>query len=362
MPTITRVLLESDTPYHFGKRGVGLNATEVALPADSLFAAFCNVFALTKGAEALTALLARFPVYGGNAVPPPFRITSLMPTANGVDLLPMPLIRPKLTNSGVAARKQLKEIGWVSRAVFSRLTAGEEIGRDPDLVYGAGRQELPYTVQGGAVWVSRSELGQLGGERAILWTTDIRPRVTVDRMTAASTAFSSGSLHLSQNGSLKTSLYTLIRWETADAALQQDVLTVFRIMGEQGIGGERSYGYGSFRPSFADVEDDLGAPGGEYFTTLAPYLPQPGERAVFDSHSRYAIVLRRGWMSMPGHTNLRRPTIRMVDTGAVLRAPSGPVAVGSLADATPDVLRPERITVYRYGLAWPVSVASAAVT
>lgn len=359
MALITRVLLESDAPFHFGKRGVGLNETEVTLPADSLFSALCVAYQMAHGTEALTVLLARFPVYGDESKTPPFRITSLMPTANGVDLLPMPQLRPKVGETRIANRKQWKEIAWVSRQVFQRLIVGQELSDDTDVVEQLGERITPYTIQDGSVWLDRTAYQRFDGETTILWQTDIRPRVTVDRVSTASTAFSSGGLYFARKH--QAGLYTLIRWESDDAALRQQVKQALRVLGESGIGGERSYGYGQFQPCFSTVNDDLGAPGGDYFTTLSPYLPRSSERSVFDERARYDIVLRRGWMSAPGHSHLRRPTIRMIDTGAVLRQLPDGLVTGALADATPDVLRGGSLTIYRYGVAWPVPVAEVAL-
>lgn len=364
MATITRMVLESAAPFHFGKRGVGLNETEITLPADSLFSAFCNAFQMVRGAAALQTLLDDFPVYASpTSKTPPFRITSLMPTVNGIDLLPMPLLRPKLAKiDGVALRKQLKEIAWVSRTVFQKLITGQDLSGDDSVVEQHGERLAPYTVQAGAVWLSRDEYDQLDGEKTALWKVETRPRVTIDRISTAATAFSSGGVYFTDTQKIKVSLYCLIRWETADSGFQQMIEQVFKVLGESGVGGERSYGYGQFQPSFTPINDDLGVAQGEYFTTLSPYLPQPTERAVFAPPARYSIVLRRGWMSLPGYSNLRRPTVRMIDTGAVLHQLPGQVVVGALADATPDILQqPDQPTVYRYGLAWPVSVAAAAL-
>jgi CRISPR-associated protein Csm4 len=360
MVMITRVLLESDAPFHFGKRGVGLNETEVTLPADGLFSALCIAFQMVYGTDALTSLLARFPRDKGQAKTPPFRITSLMPTANSVDLLPMPQLRPKITTVGLTARKQWKEIAWVSRHVFQKLIAGQDLSDDEEVVERRGAQNVPYTIQDGAVWLDYTAYRHFEGESTVLWQTDIRPRVTVDRVSTASTAFSSGGLYFSRKH--KAGLYALIRWETEDAQLRQQVEQAWCALGESGIGGERSYGYGQFQPTFTNIADDLGTKDNPYFTTLSPYLPQPSERAVFDENARYEIVLRRGWMSTPGYSHLRRPTIRMVGTGAVLRQLSDPGAIGALANATPDILQgTESIRIYRYGLAWPVPVAEAAL-
>jgi CRISPR-associated protein Csm4 len=370
MATFTRVLLASNAPYHFGVRGVGLNETDIALPADSLFSAFCNAYALAKGAAALQRLLERFPVWDQRTTQPPFRITSLMPTAacrNGqggettIELVPMPLLRPRMATQSVERRKDFKRITWVSTGVFGPLAAGAILNEGSDLVYLVDGNLIPYTVQDGEVWVTKTECDDLGGETATLWKTDIRPRVTVDRMSSASTAFSSGGLFLSHTDRFKVSLYALIRWDNADDALQQEIAQVFEVLGESGIGGERAYGYGAFAPIFSPYTAAPGAASGDYFTTLSPYLPQAEERAVFDAQARYEIVLRRGWITAPGYSNLRRPTIRMIQTGAVLRRLPNGEATGALADATPEILRDGTLTIYRYGLAWPVSIAAAAL-
>lgn len=363
MTTLSRLLLNSQTPFHFGKRGVGLNETEVTLPADALFSAFCYAYAALKGAESLQALLTLFPHFGkAGDQPPPFRITSLMPTVNGIDLLPMPMLSPRLTTDAVAFRKQLKAIEWVSKSIFQALVAGQSLAEDSNFVDLRAGTTHPYTVQAGAIWVNRQEYEQLEGADTTLWQVDTRPRVTVDRITSASTAFSSGAIHFANTAKLKVSLYALIRWEAADPALQQVVQQVFTALGQSGIGGERSYGYGQFTPHFTTISDDLGVANGAYFTTLSPYLPQPIERTVLAKPARYAIVLRRGWMSHPGYSNLRRPTVRMIDTGAVLHQPTKGNAVGGLADVTPTILQEQgTVTIYRYGLAWPVPVAAAAL-
>ena len=363
MATITRVGLDFRAPVHFGRRGVGLNETTVILPADSLFSALCTTLAALEGGERVTELLGRFPLFAQAEGPPvpPFRITSLMPTANGIDLLPMPLLHPKLARDSIATRKETKSIAWVSRAIFEKLIAGHDFAEDDDAVdRQSGQEHRPYTVQGGDVSVTRKEQERLGGKMAVLWEVATRPRVAVDRRTSASAAFSSGSVFFADSGRVHTGLYTLIRREPVDSDLTTLLESTFRALGDDGLGGERAYGLGHFQPEFSTVTDIAGAPHGEYFTTLAPYLPQPQEYGVFSGAVRYSIALRRGWLSMPGYANLRRPTIRMVDTGAVLRMPESGSVAGSLADATPTIAQ-NALAIRRYGIAWPVPVSAAAI-
>jgi CRISPR-associated protein Csm4 len=364
MASMTRIELIGTAPFHFGRRGVGLNETTVTLPADTLFSALCTAMAAIRGKDVVEAMLGRFPSFAQTNNPeqahPPFRITSLMPSAAGIDLFPMPHLLPKITQQGMERRKAMKDIAWVSRTVFGKLVAGEELTGNHEVVEQRSPQhEHPYTVQGGDVWVTADEQRQLGGRDAVLWETDTRPRVTVDRTTGASAAFSSGSVHFAHKD-FDVHLYALIRWEEADAELRKDVSHAFVVLGENGIGGERGYGHGQFQPNFTEAKEIPGATEGDYWTTLSPYLPQPAEQEVFKEGSRYAIVLRRGWLSLPGHFNLRRPTIRMVDSGSVLHRLKEREAVGCMGDATPGILQGQ-IRIQRYGLAWPVRVANAAL-
>lgn len=362
--TITRVLLDFRTPAHFGRRGIGLNETDMALPADSLFSALCTLLARLEGTSAVTALLSRFPVFGQPSTygrVPPLRLTSLMPTANGIDFLPMPILHPKLPGASIEIRKEIKGIAWVSTTIFQKLIAGTKLAEDDTAIdRRAGQREQPFTVQGGEVWVTRDEQATLGGPDRPLWKVETRPRVTVDRRTSASAAFSSGSVLFTRNKEIHAGLYALVQWKDQGNDLKDTIEAVFTALGDEGVGGERSIGLGHFQPSFGPVAEILGAREGEYFTTLSPYLPQPVENAVFDDNARYSITLRRGWSNMPGHTTLRRPTIRMVNTGAVLKQPESGAVTGCLADATPTIAA-GTMALRRYGIAWPVPVAAAAL-
>jgi len=355
MATIIRISLTTRYPFHFGRRGVGLNETEVTLAADALFSAMCNSMFLLEGDQVVQDMLATFPTFAQPATPP-FRITSLMPSKAGIDLLPMPALRISLPGKGLEARKEIKSIRWVSRSLFQRLVRGEALNQTP--AYVEPNTNRLYTVQNGEVWVSKNEQEALGGEDALLWATAIRPRVTVDRISSQSNVFSSGSVHFAKD----VSLYALIRWEKDDSTLQDRVEAAFRALGDDGIGGERAYGYGHFEPDFTASTDDLGATAGNYFTTLSPYLPQQNEREVFGGFSSYAIDLRRGWITRHGYNNLRRPTLRMVESASVLHKPKSATVTGCLGDVTPsEMYTMRRYTVYRYGLAWPVTVADSVV-
>jgi CRISPR-associated protein Csm4 len=368
MTRFTRVRLEPNGPFHFGGRGVGMEHSDVALPGDSLFSALCIAIAEAASRADLEALLARFGA-GGGLARPPFRLTSLMPYAGGVYFLPYPMVRPP-DDADMARRKQFKGIQWVSEAVFKALVAGESI---PASALEAGG--APVTLVGGKACMTAQERDALkgfvgrdpetGAEQAgVLWRKDSRPRVAVDRVTSASAVYATGATYFNRNATARTGLYTVIEWLEDDATLRKTVRAAFQRLGEAGIGGERSSGHGQFEPVTEELAEwDIGARPGSYFVTLAPYHPSASEHDVIGEGARYEIMLRRGWLSLPGHSNLRRATVRMIAEGGVLHRPAdGGKVLGDLADVTPKPLEDAGGPhIYRYGLAFPVMVADGAM-
>lgn len=368
MSIYTRVRLLPRGPFHFGGRGVAMERADVGLPADSVFSALCVTLAQDAGDDAVPKLLARF------GERPSFRLTSLMPYAGEVRFLPYPQIAPPKTPKAAAMqhRKRFKEIAWVSESVFRSLARGEEPRT-------ALREGLPITLHGGSIWVSHEEEVALQAFEAhdletdekqpgVLWRPAMRPRVTVDRMTSASAVWASGATYFNtaqtpDGTQLTAGLYTVIEWLDANAGLREQITVLFERLGRTGIGGERSSGYGQFDAAFDELSQwDIGADG-PYFATLAPYHPRWEERDTLGEGASYDIALHRGWLSMTGFSNLRRGTVRMIADGSVLRWPAGQrsAALGDLVDVTPKPAADAGRKVWRYGLAFPVGIAAAAM-
>ncbi len=371
MTRFTRVRLRPRGPFHFGGRGVGLERSDVSLPADSLFSALCTAIAQRKGPEPVETLLNQFKAANTPATTP-FRLTSLMPFAGEVALLPYPKIGPPEVSGAtdLRTRKLFKAIEWVSQAVFNDLVQ-HKTPKD------ALEATEPITIQGSKVWVTAGEAQILsafvprdrsGGAKAqpVLWTTWQRPRVTVDRQTSASAVYSVGGTLFHRYGveaDETAGLYTVIEWLAADDETQCMMKTAFQDLGVEGIGGKRSNGYGQFDPAFDEIDAwDVGAGSGSYFVTLAPYHPRPVEQEVIGTGARYEITLRRGWLSLTGYTNVRRSSIRMIADGSVLRWPLDIEPLGDLTIVTPKLMSDANApAIYRYGLAFPVRISDAAM-
>jgi CRISPR-associated protein Csm4 len=140
-----------------------------------------------------------------------------------------------------------------------------------------------------------------------------------------------------------------------------------QVLGDAGVGGERSAGHGLFRPHGPHALRDLPdpTPGGR-FLTLSLYYPTEAELpdVLKDDNVSYRLRMRRGWMASPDDSRdakgdlvrgraLRRKAVRMFAEGSILRWLNGKSALGDLANVTPNVFKAVH-PVYRYGYAYAI--------
>jgi CRISPR-associated protein Csm4 len=364
--------LQARAPFHFGTRGVGIEATAVHGPSDTLFSALCYVLRAQFGLAALQDFLA-----GYTAPDPPLVLSSAFPYLlsreeeevegwvppdpfdpdRAIRFYPRPLEPPPGVPDEPKERKRVKKIAWVSEGVFRAWVGGDSLDRhyDPE-----------HLVQHGRVWLTAAERARLAGWRdeetdAIrLWAVGDVPRVTVDRRASASTVYQAGRVWFQAGGGL----WLLARWRED---WQERGELALRVLGDAGVGGERSAGHGQFWPHGPHTLRGLPdpTPGGR-FTTLSLYYPQPDELAgaLQGDGVSYRLRMRRGWMASPDRTEggadepfrgsaLRRKAVRMFAEGSILRWPGEKTALGGLADVTPDVFKAVHL-VYRYGYAYAV--------
>jgi CRISPR-associated protein Csm4 len=362
--------------FHFGRRGVGVEGSQVYYHADSLFSALCLTLRELdpEDSAAVTRFLDPFPRAGGPDRLPPFRLTSAFPYAGDVLFFPKPLLPARLaqevTQEEAKAQehgKTLKSVDFVSQALFSAWLNHQPLG---------GYLDSANLLHGGELWVTPAERERLevfrdglGGEIR-LWEVDAVPRVTVDRVTNKSAVYQAGRVRYQQSsdGEHRAGLWVLVEWPGGDPdkATLATLTETFKVLGDSGLGGERSAGYGQFDlegPSDFDGLDIQGL--GERWLTLAPYHPRRNEvggGGVLGEHCAYALLIRRGWVASPEGMSYRRPLVRMLGEGSVLHHPAaGPrESYGGLADVTPEIMDPDEggagHKVWRYGVAFPVPV------
>lgn len=336
--------LQPRAPFHFGVRGVGVEATALTARSDTLFSAFCITLRELYGEGELQSFLEQFPTRDAPQRKPPLLLSAGLPYAGTVRFYPRPLLPVPGLEGRTAEQKTQKKIAFVSESILRAWITGSDV---------QSHYSEANLLQGGRVWVTAEERAMLVGrffdEEAgdvRMWTTADVPRVTVDRISSASSVYQAGQVRFAAGAGF----YVLVVW--LDDAWRERFWEVLQALGDAGVGGERSSGYGLFMPLEPQPVDLPDAEDTPRWMTLSSCWPLPGQQAIMGPGAAYELTMRRGWMDSPAGRSLRRKSVRMFEPGSVLCAMPGQAIYGGLADVTPDVFTTHR--VWRYGLALPV--------
>ena len=347
MPTVTLYRLRPRGPMRCGAPGVGL---EEALPfptSETVFGAWCWALRDWRGTTALETLLAAFV-----AREPPFLLAAPLPWLDRVLLLPRPSL-PIATDedAGDAVRdKRGKRFRWVEEGLWWALLRGEPTGA-AFADDGAFHQEQAIWAAGAASEALRA-LGMRNGTvtgpdaSPSYWRVAVRPHVAVDRLTLAGALYHQAATWFAPG----TDLALPVIWR--DEAQRETLEGALALLGETGLGGARSMGYGQFDLAGTETREwpDLGA--ASAFATLSAYHPTEEEAlsGVCDRPAAYDLAMSQGWVERGSRTY----AVRLIATGSVLRRLPGRALYGEVV----PVLTEEQHAhpVYRYGYAFPVPV------
>ena len=314
------------SPLHLGRRGVGLEATEISIPADTLFSAICQTWRTFYGEAGLTNFLAQY------KTDEPFLLTSAFPFAGDIRFFPKPLI--DLNVKADDDYKALKRVRYLSERRFRQIVDGEPIAFDADDL-----------INDGQLWVHDGERAQFQ-DNPTVWKTDKRPRVTLDRQSAASEIWHLGGVKFHED----CGLWFSAKFDTEET--QTQIETILRVLGDTGIGGERSAGYGLFdiRSKPAEIESERE---GDRFVTLSPICPRDADELdrLIQNGVGYTLEERSGWIGSVEGSGLRRQQIWMFGEGSVLSGDGS--RVGRLVDLKPEACPHP---VWRYAYAWPIKI------
>lgn len=315
------VRLHFRAPLHIGQDypGIGVESSSSIIHSDTLFSAIANQWATlpaTNGNLPLSELLERC-----KKEKPPFLISSAFyfkSTSEGTTYyLPKPLGNyPRLM--------ELKGVRYLELADFVKVVRGEwfegKLPEDPE-------DEL----------VRPAYL----------------PRISLGRISSGSNLFHAETVSFRNGG-----LYFII--DLKDTSLLPTIRLCLNLLGEAGLGGERSTGCGIFEWSELPIGNDpqweplweLEEESNKKFCLISLCFPQKEE---VKSLIGYDLVLRKGWTySACTSLQLKRKTCQMLGEGSIfLEEPKG-----DMADVTPKGF--EKIhPVYRYGKAFALPIKSA---
>jgi len=311
-------IIEPRTPFHIGIKEGNLEKSLHYVPSDTLFSAFCNVYRLVYGRDELENLLEKF--LRDN---PPFILSSAFPCVDGKPLFPM----PKSTNQKKLKildeeQKILKRIEFVDETIFRKILTGEDIEIKRENII---QDRVISTITG----------------KDQIWIEVDRPRVTIDRKASSSEIFYFGETVFLD------SLHFLI--DVRDKNIENRVETVFRVLGDEGIGGDRSCGRGLFSVVKLD-EIEFNEVETEWYVTLSMIYPREGEIEHLKG-GYFELVERGGWVYSPEEKQKRKKFVRMIKEGSVFK--------GKVIGKMVEIAR-IKYPIYRYGfgLTLPIRVES----
>ena len=133
---------------------------------------------------------------------------------------------------------------------------------------------------------------------------------------------------------------------------------LFAELGDAGLGGERSVGFGACQINFTGTLDLPDHTGGQW-VTLSRYLPREDEMsALMDKGASYRLERIGGWLDSTSRRGQRRKATHIIAEGSVL----GPLergVPGQIVDARPAYESdpdPLGHAVYRSGLALAIGL------
>lgn len=349
---------------HVGTRGVNLEETQAGIPSDTLFAALVDTWRrLGESPDEFAAPFVAEPPE------PPFLLSSAFPFAGEVRFFPAPVnLAHYFAPETVKARaKDIKRIQFLSEALFRKVLQRERLDEwlfPPDAF---AEPERGVALQGGRLWLTLEEVtglpaplqrrkGQYHALRRLsVWASTRVPRVTVDRISSTSTIFHAGRTTFSPG----CGLWFGVVWldperRIGEIPFREAWARAFRTLAEDGIGGERSVGYGIFEwregTPFVLPETTPNRPA----VLLSRYHPRPEElpQALNGENVAYRLTSVAGWLRSPDGAAQRRKRVYLLDAGSTIAWPGLPA--GNVVDVRPDYPAAEGSLphpVYRYGLA-----------
>ncbi len=385
------------SPAHFGTVGIGIEGTSERVRSDTLFSAWVSTYAQLFGKDAVEALLKTFL---DSPQEPPFRISSTFiysaswQAETPCYYLPKPLGFPinYPQRDDLAFAKTYRNLKYLPLTVWQRWYQGEGFSE-------CDRTELEnYTPthpnKAGALY----RAGTFDYKKTHRIQTV--PKVAIDRTSRATNFYHTGFVQFKwreisesssdpqQAGDLEANtisrkrevqesgLYFLIQFPTADPTLEANLRAALDLLGEDGIGGERSSGAGRFEPewlplpaawetliNFAKTPTHhclLSLFWSDEKAKLALLLSQPEDAA---DQVSYEILERGGWMTATAGHRRRRKMVPMFGEGSVFPQSVFPQPPkGKLANVTPekfDTRKNHKIYRSGIGLSLPIVVAPA---
>lgn len=318
------VKLSFTSPVHVSSGGFAQESIDATIHSDTLFSAICNAVSLFYGNEGVNNLICCESL----------SMSSLMPFRYKEFFFPKP-IGMKIATSIYEEQKSFKRVRYLSKHILECLINGEDVIEyyDTDRII----QHCLSSEQ-----VSR-------GDR-IYYESEI-PRVVIDRLSNSSSIFNFSQIQFSNECGL------FFLYKVDDPEIEKIFLTGVKLLGDEGIGADRSVGRGFFTSEIGTI--DLRLPE-DYNNVLVLSLFNPSNEEIEQinfSNSNFEIITRSGWVSSSGASTLRRKRLRFLSEGSVISLKSNLLPRGRMANVLDKNELPQLShDVYRNGRLFSIPI------
>ncbi|NUQ82509.1 MAG: type III-A CRISPR-associated RAMP protein Csm4 [Bacteroidetes bacterium] len=350
LPILLRV--PSGSRFHLGKTDV--DDTSLYIHSDTLFSAWVNMFQWMYGSGQEMI---------GTARAGRFRLSSAFPCIEIPELnrvvrfLPRPDIAYRQEGSDeVKNRKVLKKIQWVSEGVYARISAGLSVnGNHIGTSYSLQKSNKDLIRLGKSFLALTTEIPVGEPGFSFLETLEL-PKVTVHTDDKTGSLYQEASFRLTepvrvQTGTTEMTLvpafYFLLDHQLETPELNR-YLAALRMLGDEGIGGNRSTGCGKFSPVVPN--DFQQKPDRTSPLVFCLSVLSPKDEGDFGRLLRYDLFIRGGGsLGRFGNQDLHRKQARFCKEGAIGR----PGIDGRLVDLSPAQSGNDH-PVFRNGIAFTI--------
>ncbi|ADL43504.1 CRISPR-associated RAMP protein, Csm4 family [Caldicellulosiruptor obsidiansis OB47] len=305
-----KVKIKFKTPVHFGAKEKTYNTTQTMAHSDTIMSGIVNAYSLLFGKQKTDELIKGF--LDGK---PAFKVSSTMPYIEDKFFVfkPMGLDLHEYVKSDDI--KKIKKVRFVDEEDLTNLFKGNFEPAGEFLVKSDEKEKLSST----------------------FLTTKERARVTIDRATSSSNIYYFSHCQFKENAGLWFYL------EILDSALENEIKAAIRLLGDEGIGGDRTAGLGLFKPEFLDASSK-DTKESEYYMTLS--LTNPKDSSEIEKFKFYDITTRSGYIYSKGDFGTKKKAVRMFSEGSIVKGE----IFGRVVDVTPNGY--DSHPILRYGLAF----------
>lgn len=311
-------------PTHFGDTGVDLENVSERVSSDTLFSALINAGIINGICD--TDFIDKFIQH------PPFIISSLFLFSGDIYFLPRPMDNSHISKElKKQMGKELKKLKWLTLEGFKKWISWDNLTEDD--------------VKDMEAFQSRYKDG---------FETEIRPRVSLDRITQSSNIYHCGYIYFKEDAGL----YGLVYFNDLSTVDRFKELLI--ALGETGLGGEKTYACGMFEvikfEKASGIFKEILESKVSRYTLLSLYHPAQDEKeSISDNLIAYDVIKKMGWITTGRYAlPLKRKSVGFIREGSVSRNN----LKGTLVDVTPDNAPPEILShrVYRNGYAFTVPI------